>query len=246
MDMVYLIYSGAGRMPGFARLGVSRIESVVSYLRTGKDQAAVPSRAAEPSDQIETEPAPYIFDGYVKFLDPDGYPAIKPPWGTLTAIDLESGNHMWRRPLGEYPELARQDLEPTGTENYGGAVITANGLLFIGATVYDNMLRCFDKRTGALLWETKLPAAGNATPTVYEAGGREYVVIAAGGGKNIRGKPGGSYVAYALPPTPLPPTPLPPSIAATHIAATHIAATHTAAADSAASAGPMSACILRM
>ena len=118
-------------------------------------------------------------------------------WGTLSAIDLARGEIAWQVPLGEIPELAAQGLGGTGSENYGGPVVTAGGLVFIAAAM-DAKLRAFDKRTGALLWEAPLPAAGFATPAVYEAGGRQFVVVAAGGGK--LGRPSGDrYVAFALP-----------------------------------------------
>jgi quinoprotein glucose dehydrogenase len=140
----------------------------------------------------------YATDGYNKFLDPDGYPAIAPPWGTLNAINLDTGEYAWKIPFGEFPELAAKGMRNTGTENYGGSVVTAGGLLFIGATNHDKKFRAFDKLTGKLLWETLLPASGNATPAVYEVKGRQYVVIAAGGGKS-GAESGGSYVAFALP-----------------------------------------------
>jgi quinoprotein glucose dehydrogenase len=140
----------------------------------------------------------YTIDGYNKFLDPDGYPAIEPPWGTLNAVNLSTGEIVWKVPLGEFPELAEKGMGNTGSENYGGSVVTAGGLLFIGATTHDKKFRAFDKLTGKLLWETTLPADGNATPATYEIAGRQYVVIAAGGGK--WGQPAGAYfVAFALP-----------------------------------------------
>ena len=135
--------------------------------------------------------------GYNRIVDPQGYPAVEPPWGTLNAINLDTGEFAWKIPLGEFPELAAKGMRGTGSENYGGPVVTASGLLFIGATNYDRKFRAFDKSTGALLWETELPAAGNATPAVYEVGGKEYIAIGAGGGKN--GAPsGGTYVAFTL------------------------------------------------
>lgn len=147
-------------------------------------------------------PAPsamkYHFTGYHKFLDSDGYPAVAPPWGTLNAINLNTGEFVWKIPLGEYPELTAQGKKNTGSENYGGPVVTAGGLLFIGATNFDRKFRAFDKTTGALLWETTLPFAGNATPATYEVNGRQFVVIGAGGGKDPKSKSGGVYVAFAL------------------------------------------------
>jgi len=132
------------------------------------------------------------------FLDHEGFPWISPPWGTLNAIDLNKGEIRWSIPFGEYPELAAKGMKNTGTDNYGGPVVTANGLLFIGASTYDRKFRAYDKRTGALLWETDLPASGNATPSLYVVDGKQYVVIACGGGKN--GAPsGGTFVAFALP-----------------------------------------------
>jgi quinoprotein glucose dehydrogenase len=137
----------------------------------------------------------YSLDGEVRFTDPDGFPAITPPWGTLTALDMNKGTIAWQVPLGEMPGSG---LANSGSENYGGPVVTASGLLFIGATVYDKKFRAFEAATGKVLWETTLPAAGNATPAVYEVNGRQYVAIAAGGG--TWGAPsGGSYVAFALP-----------------------------------------------
>jgi quinoprotein glucose dehydrogenase len=186
-----IIRRGAGRMPAFARLNNDVVKALVDYLTTGVDgnvkATAVPAEAY----------LKYRHDGYNKFLDPDGYPAVKPPWGTLNAINLNTGDLVWTIPFGEFPELAAKGVQNTGSENYGGSVVTAGGVLFIGATNHDNKFHVFDKTTGRLLWETRLPAAGNATPAVYEVHGREFVVIAAGGGK--WGNPsGGTYCAFAL------------------------------------------------
>jgi quinoprotein glucose dehydrogenase len=141
----------------------------------------------------------YRFTGYHKFLDHEGYPAVSPPWGTFNAINLHTGEYAWRIPLGEYPELAAKGMKNTGTENYGGPIVTGGGLVFIGATNFDRKFRAFDKLTGELLWETTLPFAGNATPATYQVGGRQFVVIYATGGKGRPNDPkGGIYVAFAL------------------------------------------------
>lgn len=142
--------------------------------------------------------SPMHFSGYNKFRDADGYPAVAPPWGTLNAIDMNTGEYRWRIPLGYYPALAERGLTDTGTENYGGPVTTASGLLFIGATVYDRRFRAFDKDTGALLWEAELPYSGVATPATYMVDGRQYVVIATSGGRDPSQR-GAAYVAFALP-----------------------------------------------
>lgn len=190
-QLTRLIREGTGRMPGFASvLDNTAVSDLVSYLVTGKDVA---STAGTNPHYLK-----YRSTGFDIFLDPDGYPPITPPWGTLNAIDLNKGTIAWTIPFGEYPKLVAQGIRNTGSDNYGGAVVTANGLLFIAATTYDNKFRVFDKATGKLLWETTLPAAGNATPSLYMVGGKQYVVIACGGGKN--GAPsGGTYVAFALP-----------------------------------------------
>jgi quinoprotein glucose dehydrogenase len=141
----------------------------------------------------------YRFTGYLRFVDPDGYPAVAPPWGTLSAINLNTGEYAWQIPLGEYPDLAAKGMTPTGSENYGGPIVTAGGLVFIAATNHDRKVRAFDKTTGALLWDATMPSSSNATPAVYEVDGRQYLALAAGGGKSPTGGPGGVYVAYALP-----------------------------------------------
>jgi quinoprotein glucose dehydrogenase len=146
----------------------------------------------------------FVSTGYNRFLDPDGFPAVKPPWGTLTSIDLNRGEIAWHIPLGEYPELRRRGVPPTGTESFGGSIVTAGGLVFIGATK-DRQFRAFDKLSGKLLWETELETGGSATPSTYEAGGKQYVVIAAGGGAGYRvpekrdTPAGDAFVAFALP-----------------------------------------------
>jgi quinoprotein glucose dehydrogenase len=187
-----ILQEGHGRMPGFARLGGDAVRALTGYVLTGEDTGTTATNKPSPID------LKYSIDGYNKFLDPDGYPAVAPPWGTLNAIDLNKGTIVWKIPLGEYPELAAKGIRNTGTENYGGPVVTSGGLLFIGATNFDKKFRVFDKSSGQLLWETTLPAAGNATPATYEVNGRQYVVIAAGGGKS-NAPSGGSYVAFALP-----------------------------------------------
>jgi quinoprotein glucose dehydrogenase len=192
-EIATLIRGGSGRMPGFAHLQNAAIRAITRYLITG-EETAVAGEAARPWPYDQK----YTHDGYNKFLDPDGYPAAEPPWGTLNAIDLNTGEIVWKIPFGEFPELVEKGIRNTGTENYGGPVVTAGGLLFIGATNHDRKFHAFDKATGKLLWETTLPASGNATPATYEVNGRQYVVIAAGGGKS--GAPsGGTYVAFALP-----------------------------------------------
>lgn len=192
-DLSALIRTGIGRMPAFAHLKNDGIQAITRYLAHGEDVAVLAEKSTASPIYLK-----YTHDGYNKFLDPDGYPAVEPPWGTLNAINLNTGEITWKIPLGEFPELAAKGLPNTGTENYGGPVVTAGGLLFIGATNHDRKFRAFDKATGKLLWETTLPAGGNATPAVYEVAGKQYIVIGAGGGKS--GAPsGGTYVAFALP-----------------------------------------------
>jgi quinoprotein glucose dehydrogenase len=193
-DLRSVIEQGAGRMPGFPALSADALTALVAFLRTGVDDRAGHDTASAAMK--------YRFTGYRRFLDPDGYPAIAPPWGTLSAINLNTGEYVWKVPLGEYPELATQGLTNTGSENYGGPVVTAGGLVFIAATNFDRKFRAFDKATGELLWEARLPLSGNATPATYETGGRQFVVVPAGGGRsrpNAPNESGGVYVAYALP-----------------------------------------------
>lgn len=141
---------------------------------------------------------PYSHMGYVHFVDQDGYAAIKPPWGQLTAFDLNKGEIAWQVVLGELKELTARGIPPTGTQNIGGSIVTAGGIVFIGST-QDEMFRAFDKTTGKVLWSAQLPAGGYATPCTYEVGGKQYVVIAAGGGGKPRTRSGDAYVAFALP-----------------------------------------------
>jgi quinoprotein glucose dehydrogenase len=178
-------------MPGFPNLSDEEVDALVDYMKTGRSRAITPAG----SSPIALR---YRFTGYKKFLDPDGYPAIAPPWGTLTAINLETGAQAWQVPLGEYPELAAAGLTNTGSENYGGPVVTAGGLVFIGATSFDKKVRAFDKATGERLWEATLPFSATGTPATYEVAGRQFVLVPAGGGKD-GGPNGGFYVAFALP-----------------------------------------------
>ena len=189
-----VIRNGRGRMVGFPALEDDELDDLITFLMEGE------------ADKVEAGTAPasedgpaYVFTGYHKFRDPDGYPAIEPPWGTLNAIDLNTGEYVWRRPLGVYPELVEAGHPPTGSENYGGPVVTASGLIFIGATIYDRRFRAISAETGESLWETELPYAGAATPITYAIDGRQYVAIAASGRRDRDGPQGAAYVAFALP-----------------------------------------------
>jgi quinoprotein glucose dehydrogenase len=198
-----VITNGRAVMPVWGFLPEKQRKAVVAYLFG--DESKTPERAADkpgwvtwmPDQNAPDQRPPYAHTGYNRWLDPEGYPAVKPPWGTLNAIDLNTGEYLWRTTLGEYPELMAKGLPPTGTENYGGPVVTASGLLFIGASK-DEFFRAFEAKTGRELWRYKLPAGGYATPATYEVDGRQYVVIACGGGK-MGTKSGDAYVAFALP-----------------------------------------------
>jgi len=195
-EMEAIIKGGKGRMPGFTQLSDAQRGAIIGFLRGTETAGGDKKEVGGPGD---VSGAAYQFTGYTKFLDPDGYPAVAPPWGTLSAIDMNSGETLWRIPFGEYPELAAKGMRDTGSENYGGPVVTASGLLIIGATLRDQKLRIFDSHSGGLLWQTHLPYAGMATPITYMIGGRQYVVIATSNARNPTGVKGSAYVAYALP-----------------------------------------------
>lgn len=190
-----IIENGRNMMPGFKDV-VKREdrEALLTYLLDLEDKEAVDTPTGAVTTRASTFPE-YVLNGYQRFLDRDGYPGIKPPWGTLNAVDLNSGKLLWKVPLGNFDELGMP--EPTGTEVYGGPVVTKSGLLFIAGT-QDEKIRAFDKRTGQVLWEHPLPAAGFASPAVYTIEGKQFVVIAAGGGK-LGMRSGSKYLAFALP-----------------------------------------------
>jgi quinoprotein glucose dehydrogenase len=188
------VRKGGGRMPGFPQLQDAALQALSAYLATGADLPA-----GKPDDSPTN--LPYRFTGYRRWLDPQGYPAVGMPWGTLNAIDLATGRYVWKISLGEFPELAARGMKNTGSENYGGPLVTAGGVLFIGATIHDRKFRAFDKSSGELLWETTLPFSADATPITYMVDGRQYVTIYASGGKERGGSGGGVYVTWALPPS---------------------------------------------
>lgn len=199
-----VIEGGRGFMPSFANLPEEEKRAVIAYLlgqsppsRTALTYEASPHSAKLAAAQSKRVNAPYEFVGYERWRDSAGYPAVKPPWGTLSAIDLNTGDYLWRIPLGEHEALKAKGIPITGTEQYGGPIVTGGGLVFIAAT-QDAKFRAFDKATGKLLWETVLPAAGYATPITYSVRGKQYIVIAAGGGK-LGTKSGDAYVAFSLP-----------------------------------------------
>jgi quinoprotein glucose dehydrogenase len=177
-------------MPAHPNLSEPDLKVLLDYLML-RDRSIPPTTA-------RGERPSYNTSGYPKFYDFEGYPANKPPWGTLNCIDLNTGKLLWKVPLGEYPELTAQGMPVTGTENYGGAIVTAGGLVFCSGT-RDHKIRAFDKDTGAELWSAKLPYVGNAPPATYQVNGRQYVVIPATGGNKLGTPYGDAYVAFALP-----------------------------------------------
>ena len=190
LALAALIRKGRGAMPGFPSITGEELQALTAYLLNQRSQA-------KPGAPQDLKPS-YAVKGYNRFLDPDGYPATAPPWGTLTALDLRTGKLRWRKPLGIYPELVAQGMPPTGTENFGGPLITRTGLVFVGAS-RDERFRVFDTRNGEVLWEFKLPFGGYATPSTYELDGRQYVVIPATGGGKLGTPAGDVMIAFALP-----------------------------------------------
>jgi len=191
-SLATLLKTGRGGMPSFSHLTEYERETIMAFI-LGDEDASMKMDSTQNNKKLIS---PYLLKGYRRFLTKDGYPGINPPWGTLNAIDLNTGKIVWKSILGEFPELTALGIPITGRENYGGPVVTAGGLIFIAATE-DEMLRAFDKNTGEILWQTKLPASGHATPAIYEIDGKQFVVIACGGGKGS--KSGDSYLAFALP-----------------------------------------------
>lgn len=184
-----LVTNGKGMMPGFPQISTKEKEALIEFLFEQKTELVK-------SDLVDKYPLPYKFKGYAKFVDEEGMPGISPPWGTLHAIDLNTGEFKWSRTFGDTPELKAQGKPQTGCENYGGPIITENGLLFIAATK-DGYFRAFDKETGELLWEYELPAAAFATPAMYQINGKQYIAIACGGEK-LGTEPGNKIVAFSL------------------------------------------------
>lgn len=192
------IDEGRGQMPTFRHLPETEKEALAIYLLKLKAKSKLPFR-----EKLEVV-NPYFDIPYSlrieKFLTKEGLPGVLPPWGTLNAINLTTGKVEWKIPLGEtgeeyFPPL--KGIKGTGTENFGGSIVTAGGLLFIAATP-DRKFRAFNKRSGELLWEALLPAAGYATPATYSINGRQYVVIACGGNGHLNTASGDAYVAFAL------------------------------------------------
>lgn len=182
---------GAGRMPAFTKLLKGREEEIIAYLFE-KEKDGI---SAKTSESVNTTSSYLNLTAYSYFRDSDGRPAITPPWGTLNAINLETGEYVWKIPLGNHPELQQPGAPATGTLNYGGPIVTAGGLVFIGAT-RDKKFRAFDKKTGELVWETSLPGNGYATPCTYMIGDKQFVAISVTGGTE---EPGGYIIAFTLP-----------------------------------------------
>jgi quinoprotein glucose dehydrogenase len=194
-DLKTLISSGRKMMPPFKNLGENDKTAIASYLLNLESKQKEPY-VPEEKQRHPFYNTPYRLAGIKPFLTREGYPGIAPPWGTLSAIDLNNGKLVWKKPLGDHPYMKSKGIH-SGTENWGGSVVTAGGLVFIAATS-DEMFRAYNKKNGKLLFETKLPAGGYASPAVYSVNGKQYVVIACGGGK-MRTKSADTYVAFSLP-----------------------------------------------
>lgn len=190
-ELQEVISKGKGMMPGFPHLTGEEMDALMAYLF---DEEVAEDKQAPRNMYNLVEP--WTIKGYSKFIDRHGNPGITPPWGTLTAVDLNTGQHKWQIPLGESDTYQGPEGPATGTENYGGPIVTANGLLFIAAS-NDSKIRAFDKNNGNLLWEADLPTSGFATPSTYMVNGIQYIVVACGGAR-LGSEKGDILVAFAL------------------------------------------------
>lgn len=188
-----IITGGKGMMPAFKKFTEEEKKLLVAFLFNDK----VARSDKKEAGKTQKGPKTWRISGYTKFLDSEGHPAVKPPWGTLNAIDLNSGEYLWKVPFGDTPELRAKGLPQTGSDSYGGPVVTASGLLFIAGTK-EALFRVYNTHQGKLLFEAPLPAAAFATPSTYMVNGRQYVALACGGTK-LGAPKGDSYVAFALP-----------------------------------------------
>ncbi len=191
-EIAQIIRDGKGTMPPFAHLAGNETNHLIKFLRESEEFDAYPNFSDKGTEPL----MPYTHTGNKMWKDSRGYPAIKPPWGTLNALDLSTGEYLWQTVFGEFPELIEKGIEPTGRISFGGPVVTASGLLFIGASL-DGYIRAYDVKTGEELWRDRLPFGGQATPSIYEVDGKQYIVIGCGGGRSVPS--GDMYVAYALP-----------------------------------------------
>ena len=198
-EVEHVIEKGRGMMASFNRLSKEEKNAIISYLFKIKNNEKYKSdKGSSAPGATDSARVRYSLKDYLQLVDQNGFPGTKPPWGTLNAVDLNSGDILWKKPLGQYPALADKGITNTGTQLFGGGIVTAGGLIFIGAS-QDEKFRAIDKKTGETLWEFQLPAGGYATPATYEVDGKQYVVIAACGGGRQRTKTGDYYIAFALP-----------------------------------------------
>ncbi|HUQ64621.1 MAG TPA: PQQ-binding-like beta-propeller repeat protein [Flavitalea sp.] len=196
-DLITILNKPKGMMPSFnKRLNEQEKHAIAAFL-LNSNETSIYLKSKNDTSISESRKTRYALKGYFQLLDQNGYPGVKPPWGTLNAVDLNNGELKWKIPLGSFPDLAAKGFGNTGTQLFGGGIVTAGGLIFIGAS-QDEKFRAIDKTTGQILWEYQLPCGGYATPSTYVVDGKQYVVIAAGGGGRQRTKAGDYYIAFAL------------------------------------------------